>query len=85
MAIIWNRYIVVFTFKFTNIFIFTFGIYSHHLGYVKSNIAPLLSNVSNFNDNPKEVSSSKLIDLWINKRKKAIEAIKNDGLWPVFY
>ena len=24
----------------------------------------------------------KLIDLWINKRSKAIQVIKNDGYWP---
>ena len=29
-----------------------------------------------------ETSRDKLIDLWINKRSKAIQVIKNDGYWP---
>ena len=30
----------------------------------------------------RETSRDKLIDLWINKRSKAIQVIKNDGYWP---
>ena len=29
----------------------------------------------------RETSRDKLIDLWINKRSKAIQVIKNDGYW----
>ena len=30
----------------------------------------------------RETSRDKSIDLWINKRSKAVQVIKNDGYWP---
>ena len=38
---------------------------------------------TNNNGPTNEVSKEKLINLWFEKRKKAISIIKNDGLWPV--
>ena len=33
-------------------------------------------------NNNQKVSREKLTQLWIDKRKKAIAIIKNNGLWP---
>ena len=53
------------------------------LKYIKETIGPFFSLRTNNNGPTNEVSKEKLINLWFEKRKKAISIIKNDGLWPL--
>ena len=58
-----------------------------NMKYVINYVQPFFSKKRfNVNDRVNEqdnVSSYKLIRLWITERKKAIEIIKNDNKWPV--
>ena len=52
----------------------------HRINYINNTIQPFFSHrIVNNNDNM--VSREKIIDLWINRRKKAIEIINNKGFW----
>ena len=52
------------------------------LNYINGTIIPYFSKRS-INANDEIVPRTKLIDLWLHKRKKAICVIKNDCKWPV--
>ena len=55
-----------------------------HLEYAKKSIATYFNvNLTDTNLRDRVVSRDKLIELWLYKRKKAFEIIKNDGKWPV--
>ena len=52
------------------------------LNYINGTIIPYFSKRS-INANDEIVPRTKLIDLWLHQRKKAIRVIKNDCKWPV--
>ena len=53
------------------------------LGYDTINtIMPFFSSKRRGNDNRNEVSKEKLTRLWLQRRKKAISVIRNNGFWP---
>ena len=52
------------------------------INYVNGTIIPFFKK-KEFNEHDEIVSKEKLTELWINKRKKAINIIKNDGKWPI--
>ena len=51
------------------------------LTYIHKTIIPFFATKSHDNRN-NDVTKDKLIQLWLNKRKKAIKIIKNNGEWP---
>ena len=57
------------------------------LSYIKKNIQPYFTqqqfrSTSNNEESNSPVSKEKLIQLWFENKKQAIEIITNDGLWP---
>ena len=54
----------------------------HQLFYIKNTIRPFFSLKQSTNNQDVKVPREKLIQLWLNRRKKAISVIKNDGYWP---
>ena len=55
-----------------------------HLEFINKTLLPYFSTRNTTNaENTDKVHKDKLIDLWINKRKKAIQIIKNNGQLPV--
>ena len=55
---------------------------SKQLKYINNRIIPFFSSKRRGNDNRNEVSKEKLTRLWLQRRKKAISVIRNNGFWP---
>ena len=55
---------------------------SKQLKYINNRIIPFFSPKRRGNDNRNEVSKEKLTRLWLQRRKKAISVIRNNGFWP---
>ena len=55
---------------------------SKQLKYINKTIIPFFSSKRRGNNNSDEVSKGKLTCLWLQRRKKAIAAIRNNGYWP---
>ena len=51
----------------------------HQLFYIKNTIRPFFSLKKSTNNQDVKVPREKLIQLWLNRRKKAISVIKDDG------
>ena len=51
------------------------------LNFINNIVQPFFSR-GNSTDDRQLVSRDKLVNLWINKRRKAIKVIKNNGYWP---
>ena len=55
---------------------------SKQLKFINNTIIPSFSSKRRGNDNRNEVSKEKLTCLWLQRRKKAISVIRNNGYWP---
>ena len=53
----------------------------NQLNFINNVLLPFFSQRQVISER-RETSRDKLIDLWINKRRKAIQVIKNNGYWP---
>ena len=57
---------------------------SKQLKYINNTIIPFFSSKRKGNDNRNEGSKEKLTHLWLQRRKKAISVIRNNGFWSNF-
>ena len=54
----------------------------NQLEFIKTTISPFFSIKNAAANDSNKVSKEKLVDLWLNRRKKAIAVIRNNGCWP---
>ena len=50
---------------------------------IKSTIIPYFTLKKGVIGTSQRVSRDKLVNLWMNRRKKAFDEIRKDGIWPI--
>ena len=66
-----------------NINVSSIAFLENQLQFINNTIRPYFSINKQINsNNPEKVPKERLTQLWITKRKKAIDIIKNNGYWP---
>ena len=60
----------------------TLAYINNQLEFIRKTICPFFSIKNAATNDSNKVSKEKLVDLWLNRRKKAIAVIRNNGCWP---
>ena len=60
----------------------TLAYINNQLEFIWKTIGPFFSIKNAATNDWNKVSKEKLVDLWLNRRKKAIAVIRNNGCWP---
>ena len=60
----------------------TLAYINNQLEFIRKTMGPFFSIKNAATNDSKKVSKEKLVDLWLNRRKKAIAVIRNNGCWP---
>ena len=60
----------------------TLAYIKNQLEFIRKTIGPFFIIKNAATNDSNKVSKEKLVDLWLNRRKKAIAVIRNNGCWP---